>query len=63
MIENEKFKLLTEAYFNMEYCMERIKGNKEKLLAFVEATRAMRHLLDQQKFSVDGSDQNEEGSV
>lgn len=43
--------------------MERIKGNKEKLLAFVEATRAMRHLLDQQKFSVDGSDQNEEGSV
>ncbi|CAI9260115.1 unnamed protein product [Lactuca saligna] len=37
--EDDTFKLLTEAYNNVEYCLDHFKRSKEKLLEFVEKTR------------------------
>ncbi|CAI9279197.1 unnamed protein product [Lactuca saligna] len=46
-MEDETFKLLTEAYSNMEYYMERLHNDKEKLEDFVKTTRAMRRVFEQ----------------
>nr|KAJ0226668.1 hypothetical protein LSAT_V11C100004140 [Lactuca sativa] len=40
--EDDNFKLLTQACSNIEYCMDRFKRSKEKLLAFVENTHIFR---------------------
>ncbi|XP_052624267.1 protein FAR1-RELATED SEQUENCE 6-like [Lactuca sativa] len=40
--EDDTFKLLTEAYINIEYCLDHFKRSKEKLLEFVEKTRTLK---------------------
>nr|KAJ0225727.1 hypothetical protein LSAT_V11C100031950 [Lactuca sativa] len=40
--EDDTFTLLTEAYNNIEYCLDHFKRSKEKLLEFVEKTRTLK---------------------
>nr|KAJ0186836.1 hypothetical protein LSAT_V11C900499280 [Lactuca sativa] len=45
-MEDETFKLLTKEYSNMEYSLERLKNDKEKLEDFVKTTRTMRSVME-----------------
>ncbi|KAL7615435.1 hypothetical protein Lser_V15G07172 [Lactuca serriola] len=43
--EDDTFKLLTEAYNNIEYCLDHFKRSKEKLLEFVEKAQEIIRML------------------
>ncbi|KAI3510923.1 hypothetical protein L1887_18062 [Cichorium endivia] len=61
--EDETSKLLTEAYQNIEYCMDNAKFNKEKLSEFVEITRQMRKKFDDESSSEHANKQTDEEEV
>ncbi|CAH1441877.1 unnamed protein product [Lactuca virosa] len=59
-MEDETFKLLTEAYSNIEYCLERVQNDKEKLKDFVKNTRTMRRVFEQDPVNTIGLDERDE---
>ncbi|KAI3496116.1 hypothetical protein L1887_38466 [Cichorium endivia] len=61
--EDETSKLLTEAYQNIEYCMDNAKFNKEKLSEFVEMTRQMRKKFDDESSTEHANKQTDEEEV
>nr|KAJ0191632.1 hypothetical protein LSAT_V11C800420230 [Lactuca sativa] len=61
--EDDTFKLLTEAYSNIEYCLDHFKRNKEKLLAFVENTCKLKHAAMEFGCSNQSSSDNDEEEI
>ncbi|CAI9264598.1 unnamed protein product [Lactuca saligna] len=59
-MEDKTFKLLTEAYSNMEYCLERLQNDKGKLEYFFKTTRAMRRVFDQDPVNTIALDDSDE---
>ncbi|XP_023737252.1 protein FAR1-RELATED SEQUENCE 5-like [Lactuca sativa] len=59
-MEDETFKFLTEAYSNMEYCLERLQNDKEKLEDFVKTTRTMRRVFEQDPVNTIALDESDE---
>nr|KAJ0228228.1 hypothetical protein LSAT_V11C100015590 [Lactuca sativa] len=62
-IEDDTFKLLTEAYNNIEYCLDHFKRRKEKLLEFVEKTRTLKQAAMEFASSNQTSSDNDEEEI
>ncbi|XP_052626756.1 protein FAR-RED ELONGATED HYPOCOTYL 3-like [Lactuca sativa] len=62
-IEDDTFKLLREAYNNIEYCLDHFKRSKEKLLEFVEKTRTLKQAAMEFGSSNQTSSDNDEEEI
>ncbi|XP_023730059.1 uncharacterized protein LOC111877790 [Lactuca sativa] len=62
-IEDDTFKLLTETYINIEYCLYHFKRSKEKLLEFVEKTRYLKQAAMESGSSNQTSSDNDEEEI
>ncbi|KAL7608051.1 hypothetical protein Lser_V15G13993 [Lactuca serriola] len=61
--EDDTFKLLTEAYNNIEYCLDHFKRSKEKFLEFVEKTRNLKQAAMEFGSSNQTSSDNDEEEI
>nr|KAJ0192659.1 hypothetical protein LSAT_V11C800392030 [Lactuca sativa] len=61
--EDDTFKLLTEAYNNIECCLDHFKRSKEKLLEFVEKTRILKQTTMEFGSSNQSSSDNDEEEI
>ncbi|CAI9297560.1 unnamed protein product [Lactuca saligna] len=61
--EDDTFKLLTEAYNNIEYCLDHFKRSNEKLLEFVEKTRTLKQAAMEFGSSNQTSPDNDEEEI
>ncbi|CAI9302702.1 unnamed protein product [Lactuca saligna] len=59
-LEDETFKLLIEAYSNLEYCLERLQNDKDKLEEFMRTTRTMRKVFKQDSDNTIALDESDE---
>ncbi|CAI9296532.1 unnamed protein product [Lactuca saligna] len=62
-IEDDTFKLLTEAYNNIEYWLDHFKRSKEKLLEFVEKTCTLKQAAMEFGSSSQTSSDNDEEEI
>ncbi|XP_023762458.1 protein FAR1-RELATED SEQUENCE 1-like [Lactuca sativa] len=61
--EDDTFKLLTEAYNNIEYCLDHFKRSKEELLEFFEKTRILKQAIMEFGSSNQSSSDNDEEEI